>query len=827
MKMKPISFLILIVCLVYVNDTNICGSDYCKTDGLVCQNQDGQECSSNCKPKYGDIGECYDCSIASISNFYKIESGSCSDLETCSGRIIDSSKECITESSITINLFHINKVYYKKCPDYTIQISSNECKCAYKYYIDSSDIYHCLSPTENCPSSIYHYYDYETGKCLGSCEPPKYIKIEGDQKRCHSSCIGDEFYYENTDPDSVSCTDYCDKFIYIDNDNKKHCLNSCPDSQYKEKNNYCVPLAQCQFYDEDINHCLNSCAESDNKPYHNFDSNKCIPNCRDVVNGYIYLKDNICYKENNCNYIKIIPDSDKRCLSTCNVGEGFIASGSKVCYTSCNDYSSSVGTNYLYYNHGDNQCMESCSSDGKIYHKQGGYECFSSCKDIGDGTLIYAKKNGANDDYICSSSIPSDCTYYIRTNNGIKKCEENCPGNYKYLKEEECINSQCTEECLEECYDYKAIDNSDTSPQELTKCFLELDSCFTVYNYYNMNEKKCWKKLPSGYCIKPNNPDNGKYEVIPISDNYYYEVENAGITTKYCVNSCKANSKYIDFNDKKKCISGCSKTVGSDTKHFFYDPRNNECLETCLGSGLEFAYPADSEPKSCLISNDDKCYFENDKLLKECNCDLYKAPNSKICVSSCQPNEKINSNGQCSNGCPSASPYIDANNDCKSLTDCDYINEAGNKCLSSCEIGEGFYIESDIRKICYNTCPVTAQYHDLNSNKCISNCGESANNKYYINGENVCYSSSCGNIPAGPNGKYLYEITLGVSPSNYYSCSDIIPPTCQKYVIDNDIKKCRADCNGYSFIKGKECLNSCNGYKANYQATTTPPNMLN
>ena len=803
--MKPISIFIVFVCLIYANCQIDCGESNCISDGLICQNKGDNTCNLECKPKYG-TNQCYHCSGITNSRYYKItESNTCElDPSPCEYKI-ESSKECRSSALENFNnLFLFNNAYYKICPDNTIQKSSNECKCAYKYIL-VSDTNNCLSSTGKCSTHSYQFYDYSTGKCIANCETSNYVKIEGDEKRCHSSCVGDEFYYQNLETDTVTCKDYCDKYIYFDSTNKKNCLGYCP-SGYKIKNNYLVPLSQCQFYDVDINHCLNSCDESNDKHYHNFDSNQCISNCDTAANGYNYLKDNICYKGNNCNYIQTISSTDKRCLSTCNAGEGFIVQGSetpKQCYISC---PSSTDNYYPYYNHGDNICMGSCTSNGnnKIYHKEGGFECFSSCKDIDDGTLIYAKKNAGNDDYICSTNIPSDCNIYIKIHNGIKKCLDNCPGNYKYLREKEC---------LEECDDYKAIDTSSTS--ELPKCFEELNNCFNDYKFYNINEKKCWNSLPFGYCKKPNNDDSDdKFEVIPISDNFYYGDDD----DKFCVNSCQVKGLYIDFTDKKKCIQACSKGEESDKKYYYYDPRNNECLETCIGSGLEFAYPAtNTEAKPCLISNDNKCYYENDKLLID-SCDLYKAPGSKICVLSCQSNEKVN-NHVCTNGCPSATPYINENNECKALGGCNFISEVGNKCISSCGIGEGFYIDGDINKICYKSCPVGTQYYVLNTNKCITNCGVStSDNKYHINGETVCYSS-CNSIPEGPNGKYLYETE--VVGSNYYTCSDIIPPTCNKYFNDGDIKKCKTDCSGYAFIKGKECLNDlCDGYKANYQETT-------
>ena len=764
--MKSIYIFNFFVFLIYVN-CNDCDSTHCITDGFVCQNQVESTCDTKCKPKYGDTSKCYDC--GTISHFYTIDAdGHCTAQDSCSNGFIESSKECISNESTNINnLFHIDNNYYKECPHYTIKISSNECKCAYKYYKES-DSYKCLSPTENCPTT-YSYYDYETGECNHNCiitENQNYEKDEIGIKRCYSSCIGDEFYYGDSSP--LKCTDYCDKLIYFDTINRKRCLSECP-SNYKIKNNYCVPLSQCQFYADGNNNCLNSCEELIDKPFHNFQSQECIPNCN--TGSYLYLKNNICYPEEKCNYIQDT-SPNKKCLSTCNVGEGFIVPVSetpKKCYTSCPQTQIS-GKTYRYYNNGENECMEKCSVTGnnKIYRKNGGFECFSSCKDIDDGTLIFAIKNENDGDYICYPSIesipsPSVCNYYIRINKGIKKCvtEAECKLSYQYLKGKECV---------EECDDYKAIDNASTPTSQLTKCFEELSNCFNEYTFYNINEKKCWNQLPLDYCKKPNiDVSNVKFEVIPISDNYYYEDR----TTKYCVNSCQAHNKYIDFTDKKKCIDKCSKSSGENIKYYYYDPRNNECLETCVGSGLEFAKQASNDHEPCLIT------------------------------------------------CPSAEPYIDSNNNCKALADCSYISEIGNKCLTSCDIGEGFIInEEPSNKKCYKFCPNNAQYHALNTNICIENCGVSNDNKYYINGETVCYSSSCGNIPAGPNGKYLYETKIGEDLNVYYICSDIIPPNCNCYKIVDDIKKCKTNCDDCQFIRGKLCLDSCDGYKANYQETT-------
>jgi len=187
--MKPIYIFIFFVCLIYTDCQLNCDSD-CITDGFTCQDRGGGfTCNSNCKPKYGDTTKCYDCSSSISNDFYKITINegieSCSGENSCQNGFIESSKECIESTNIN-NLFHIGNVYYKECPDNTIKISSNECKCAYKFYIEVNGLNHCLSPTENCPPG-YEFYDYETGECISNCDTTnnqKYVKNEVGIKRC-------------------------------------------------------------------------------------------------------------------------------------------------------------------------------------------------------------------------------------------------------------------------------------------------------------------------------------------------------------------------------------------------------------------------------------------------------------------------------------------------------------------------------------------------------------------------------------------------------------------------------------------------------------------
>jgi hypothetical protein len=303
---------------------------------------------------------------------------------------------------------------------------------------------------------------------------------------------------------------------------------------------------ECDFYDVSSNYCLNSCEEAVGKLKHKIGSKECIANCNDDAT-YKYERNNICYDINSCNFIQEVSGINK-CLSTCNVGDGFIAEDigtSKKCYYSCDNYNSGA---HKYFNHGENNCMEKCSKEGnsKIYRKVGGFECFSSCKDIGDGTFIYEIKDETSGDYICHSFDTfktsyldlNDNNYYITEGDGVKKkaTSSECSAiNYNYLKGRECI---------QECNYFKGIDDSILP---FKNCFENLNECYSNnYKLYSISEKTCWKNLPTAYCKIANIDSSDRYEVVPIgiNNNYY---DNDGI----CVTSCKDISKFIDFDNKK------------------------------------------------------------------------------------------------------------------------------------------------------------------------------------------------------------------------------------------------------------------------------------
>ena len=507
--MKSISklyLLLLFFCLfVFHNcDDNICDGNYCSSDGFTCYDKDpanSKFCDIKCRPKYGVTDRCFLCN--SDIEFYSITpttdpsfSYSCTSCSFTEGFIL-SSKECIqTLPSPPNTLYKLGDIYYKECPSYS-SASGEECICENMYFeeelINGKKQKICLSSTSACPQNK-QFYDYQEKKCYDSnCNTStdtKKYETNGNI-RCNSVCVGNEFYKELSDS-SVICIDSCVRYIFYDSSShKKYCKDDCLKSDgFRKKNNYCFKENECDFYDDNSEYCLNSCEEAIGNNKHNYDNNKCIASCQDP---YQYEKDNICYKAANCPFIQ----DENKCLFTCNVGEGFIApvteTPNQKCYSSCTEYSD--GT-YKYFNHGENICSHGCSNSGsKVYQN----ECFSSCKDIDDSNIRYEIYDSTSGYDLCYSysDFQTKClndnnNYYITKDDGVKKCvtKEYCStNNYLYIRGRECMQT---------CNYYKGVDNS-LSPFKI--CFEELNDCISnEYEFYNMNDKRCWKDLPTDYC---------------------------------------------------------------------------------------------------------------------------------------------------------------------------------------------------------------------------------------------------------------------------------------------------------------------------------------
>ena len=129
------------------------------------------------------------------------------------------------------------------------------------------------------------------------------------------------------------------------------------------------------------------------------------------------------------------------------------------------------------------------------------------------------------------------------------------------------------------------------------ECFQSLDTAFAsgksssnIY-YYDISSKKVWIDYPTDYFIKGKNGNN--YEVTTSCENFYYEDNSKN----YCTSSCKNVGKYFQQGNKK-CEDSCTSTPINKN---YYDPTNNECLDTCIGrTNLEYAHAFSTTQKECI-----------------------------------------------------------------------------------------------------------------------------------------------------------------------------------------------------------------------------------
>ena len=817
--------LIILNLFLFCFNTPDCSSTYCLSDGFNCIDASLENhCDFNCRPsKY--FGKCFDCS--GKDDLYSIDDTSSVGL--CINCIDDSfvikeSNECVNSCN-DLNLFSLGSFCYKACPNNSERIGiSKVCKCKYKYYIEyifGKELYFCLNKEEDCPSNSLSY-NYETGQCsvndCSTCIKKTEATNYGTINRCSIHCLENEYYKKIGGVDY--CVDICNEIIYIDQNIpiKKKCLTDCSEIDLYKKNNKCVDLSECNFYSG--SNCYDSCNEAGSNIYHKFGEKECISSCPTAPEDFIYYgDDNICYKLDSCKFVK-----GNKCLSSCNIGQGFYLVNDKNCYDSCNDIASP--NNYLYWNYGTNVCIQECHLNGndKKYHKVGENICYSSCKDIEEGTYIYHNKG----EYKCFQGpcVSSSYPYFYSKDNGVKVCvseEADCIGKgYTFVK---------NNECLKECDGYKFV----TGDENLIICFSSLSECFANNKfYYHKTLKQCWSDMPSGFYI--NYVDNEKYEIVDICDKYYYEETEGTIHKYFCIENCKAKNLFF-FNGEKKCLNSCQKGVGTEIQYYYYDPRNNECLDSCFGrTNLEFSERASDRPQPCVSQcPPDKFYFEDEKIIKP-NCEPYyrDSSNPQLCVKKCKSNEKVKNN-ECVNSCEhiyikdtrTETGYSYTYDKCITESECIstssyFIDIKKKECLSS-SYSNDYYV---VNQIGYPKCSGTYNLIDINSYECLSSCPSGftklqkipENDAFFC--ESNClvneyiYNGKCVSLAQCPDKSYIVNNNACTSSCATNSNGD------HYYVLNQNspkIYKCVSSCindDGNFYYKAsnpKECLEKCEG----------------
>ena len=546
-QQKNIKFLLLfiIICCIPSIKNDPCTDCIAAGIFVECTSASGCGCT-NYKPKYingATSYQCYDCGI--IGDYYTIESnGNCRN--DCQGDkilfdlyLVPNKKQCTSEI-ISGYKYQLGDVYYfSNDPSFSIDTglmklvsgSLYECKLYFtKENINGKIKYNCYDSdtiTDLAPPDINYYLDWNTGE-LFTTGCPSGLSI----KKSIS------FPSNSPTITIIRCSDSClvnEYYKRYDNGDiiEESCLDKCvitnPDG------------FKYIYVDNGIKKCLKACPEG------TYEKDK-------TDNGESYI---LCLSLDQCNFYE----------------------GNK-CYDQCPD-----GTNgsplKQYHNYGNKLCIPSCVTPNK-FHANDGYICYPSCKDIQNGNYIYEY---ASDD-ICYASKPGmNCdNYYIKAN-GIKKCSDlnTCITlNKKYL-----IGDECTESCDGYYQVEDGVATGDTiAPNGAFKCFTDFSDLLTVgYPLYcDLKINKCWISPKTGYFIKTTplgSSTSNKYEIVTECDRFYYvDTDSYNKCIDNCQNISPTPGKYF-VSGNKKCLSQTE--CVSEFNKYYYDPENNECLDSCKG----------------------------------------------------------------------------------------------------------------------------------------------------------------------------------------------------------------------------------------------------
>ena len=86
----------------------------------------------------------------------------------------------------------------------------------------------------------------------------------------------------------------------------------------------------------------------------------------------------------------------------------------------------------------------------------------------------------------------------------------------------------------------------------------------------------------------------------------------------------------------------------------------NRCLTSCLFNDLDEKFSINithtNQIERCRVTNEDKYYYEEDKILINIKCPLLYSENSFKCLYNCDGG-RVLPNGVCTTACPSEYPY--------------------------------------------------------------------------------------------------------------------------------------------------------------------------
>ena len=454
--------------------------------------------------------------------------------------------------------------------------------------------------------------------------------------------------------------------------------------------------------------------------------------------------------EDSCKIFKkwYYDSTNNECLDTC------IGRTGKEFANQITDFSDSTGqptecitecSTNQFYNYGSKICLSACDPD-KYQKSTTDNICYDSCAQIPGGKYIYESETG-NQCYLKSEKNTENCAIYYPQNDGTFKCitsVTSTPSTCKTNGFDYMLNGECKKNC--DNY-YKLMDESSAYTKECFETLRGVKSSTKNIKYYDNTLKQCWINYPTNMYIKDED-ESLRFEVVEDCDKFYYEViDNTDpanpITYKYCTDDCnRKNLNLYFYQGNKKCESSCT-TLSKN----YYDPTNNECLETCIGRTLEYSLPiTTTAPQPCLLKCSSSQYFmkikddsDSSKILSYDCIDSCASPNyidvkTKECLDACSSTEHITNGNYCYPKCESPTNYINTDtyecvftcpSELKKLVE---LRTSGVfLCKSQCETP----LEYRLGDKCLDKCPQTHNYIGYN-NICKSKCAEDANGEHYF-----------------------------------------------------------------------------------------------
>ena len=588
------------------------------------------------------------------------------------------------------NLYYAvgSKVCYPSCLDIPGGV--------YKYeYRDNS----CSTTEPNDSTNCPYYYIKSNGiiKCAiaDDCRDLNYFYLLGDE--CKKTC--EDFYYKLDITLRIASDDVpFIKCFLTPSECQQSGIAGVALIYYNAKLRQCWKDYKEGYFVKEIDTTKNELVEECENFYYVRDisgqeRNYCTLTCNAVNTDTLYFLKGIKKCEKTCkNFNKFYYDPlTRECLDSCEgianypfqeepTGPNF---DPLPCISSC----AAGTTGKPYHNFDSNICLERCGADGsnKKYHKYGDFTCYSSCIEIPDGLYLYEYlEDGTHDVYSCHDSLPTthtgNCPYYYLKNDGTKKCQtaEECKNrNYIYL-----LYGECRDRCDEYYKIEKPISLGSGTIYTFFSCYLTSHECYTNDNtngdpiYFFEKNKRCWKQFPTGYFIKTT--PTTENELIEKCEKYYYvDNSNRNICTEACKISPGQNLFFIEGNNK--CETDCI-NFGKN----YYDPSNNECLDTCEGRNTYKFQEAitGTITSACL----EVCPQSSPSL-------PYHNSDSNVCIASCTGNKKYHINNE----------YI-CYSSCAEIPAAEYVYEYNDICYSppltisgSCDY---YYTKSDGTRKC-------------------------------------------------------------------------------------------------------------------------------